>query len=91
MSKRVILAPKLDTGVATALRDELMEAVDDDMVLVGSAVEHLGALCLELILTAATLCQRAGHSVTIEAPSAQMIENLGRFGLTPDLLLESAA
>lgn len=91
MVKRVALGRKLDTAASSALRDELLTAADSDIVLDGAEVEQLGALCLEVILSVVALWPKSGHSVSLENPSSQMVDDLGRFGLTPDTLLECAA
>lgn len=91
MAKRVVLGQKLDTAASAGLWDALLKAKGDDIVLDGSHVDMLGAQCLELLLGAVALWRRDGHSVSLEDPSPQMIENLGRFGLTPDLMVEDAA
>jgi len=90
MAKRVILGPKLDTAASTNLRDELLRAEGEDIVLDGAHVDMLGASCLEVLLGAVELWRRDGHSVTLENPSPQLVENLGRFGLSPDLIVEGA-
>ncbi len=91
MAKMVTLVPKLDTAASVALRDEILAAVDEDLVFDGTVVEQVGGLCLELLMSAGTLWPKAGHSVSLENPSMQMVDDLKRFGLTPDTLLESAA
>ena len=91
MVKRVALAPKLDTAAAEELRQTLLDAKEQDIVIDGAAVEMIGALCVETLMLAAAIWKSAGHSFTIETPSPQMTENLGRMGLTPDTLLEYAA
>lgn len=88
MAKRLALGPKLDTASAPGLRDQLLAGIDGDLALDGGAVEQLGALCLEVILSAAALARSAGHRVTVENVSDAMVENLGRFGLTPETLTE---
>jgi len=90
MAKRIDLAPKLDTASTQTLRDHLLAAADQDIVLVGTQVELFGALALELIMSAANIWKRQGLAISLEDPSTQMIDDLHRFGLTPDTLLESA-
>lgn len=91
MVKRVVLATKLDTSAAAGLRTSLIAARDEDVVVDGSEVEMLGALCLETLMSAAVLWKRAGLELTFENLSGQMQDDLGRYGLTPDALLEYAA
>ncbi|MEM6388047.1 MAG: STAS domain-containing protein [Pseudomonadota bacterium] len=91
MVKQVTLSPKLDTAATAELRKNLLSAKDEDLVLDASSVEMIGGACLELLLSAGVLWKKAGHSITLENPSDQMADDLGRFGLTPDTLLEYAA
>ncbi len=91
MVKRVALAPKLDTAAAAELRNSLVDAQGDDIVLDGSAVEMIGALCIETLMSVAAIWSASGRSVTIEAASPQMIDDLSRLGLSTETLLEYAA
>ncbi len=91
MVTRVVLAPKLDTAASAELCKSLQAAKDDDLILEAGAVEMIGALCLELLLSAGVLWTQAGHSISLENPSQPMSDDLGHFGLTPDTLLEYAA
>lgn len=91
MAKQVALASKMDTAATVALRDEISAALDEDLVIDGSKVEHLGALGLEVLCSAVVLWKKAGKTVSLESPSTQLIDDLSRFGLTTDKLLEYAA
>jgi len=91
MAKQVSLAPKLDTAATASLRDELLSHVDEDLVLDGSKVEQLGGMSLELLMSVGALWRQAGKSVKLEEPSPQLLDDLNRYGLTPDTLLEFAA
>ena len=84
MAKRVVLDAKLDSATAETLREKLLEAEGDDIALDGSGVEQLGGLCLELLLSVRHLWGLAGKAVTIESPSQQLINDLGRFGLSEE-------
>jgi chemotaxis protein CheX len=90
MVKRVPLAAKLDTAASAELRETLISAGDEDIVLEAGAVEMLGGACVELLLTASVLWRKAGQAMTLENVSPQMADDLGRFGLTPETLLEFA-
>lgn len=91
MAKRVTLVPRLDTAASAALREDILAAQNEDLVFDGAGVEQIGGLCLELLMSAGVLWAKAGHAATLENPSLQMVDDLKRFGLTPDTLLESAA
>ena len=87
---RVPLAAKLDTAASAELRDRLISAKNDDIVLEAGAVEMLGGACAELLLSAGVLWRKTGHAITLENVSPQMADDLGRFGLSPETLLEFA-
>ena len=91
MAKQISLATKLDTASTAALRDEVLAAQGEDLIFDGSQVEQLGGLTLELLISVGALWRKAGHSVTLDNPSDQLVEELKRLGLTPDTLLEFAA
>ncbi len=90
MMKRIALAPKLETAAAAELRKSLVEAQDHDIVVDASAVEMIGALCVEILMSVAAVWSKHGRSVTIEDASPQMIDDLGILGLTTETLLEYA-
>lgn len=81
MVKRVTLMERLDSAAATPLRNELASAEGDDLVLVGTPVEFLGGLCLELLMCARQVWSAAGKTLTIEDASEAFCDNLSRFGL----------
>ncbi len=91
MAKKVTLVRKLDTAASAALRDEIRAAAGNDLIFDGAGVEQIGGLCLELLMSTGTLWPKDGRSVSLENPSLQMVDDLKRFGLTPDTLLETAA
>lgn len=91
MAKTVSLAAKLDTATAADLRTEIAAADGDDLIFDAGAVEHLGGLCLELLISTARLWQASGHAVSFENIPKQMADDLTQFGLTPDTLVENAA
>ncbi|NNE79650.1 MAG: STAS domain-containing protein [Silicimonas sp.] len=82
--KRLVLDEKLDTAAADKLRDAIVSAETDDIVADGAGVAVLGALCLELLMSARVLWTQNGKSFVLENPSEPLVENLVRFGVTPD-------
>ncbi|MEM7751823.1 MAG: STAS domain-containing protein [Pseudomonadota bacterium] len=91
MAKQVLLAAKLDTAASAELRDTLIAAQDDDIVLEAGAVQMLGGACVELLMSAAALWHNAGRRLSIQNASPQFLEDLETFGLAPDTFLEDAA
>ena len=91
MATDIVLDAKLDSAAAEPLKATLLKHQTDDISFDASAVEQLGGLCLEILMSAKYLWPVAGKSVRIAAPSPQMVEDLERFGLTPDDLEGSPA
>ena len=90
MTKKVILTAKLDSAAAETLRDQFLDARDQDILLDGSNVDYLGGLCLDLMMSAKHLWSGAGKSFALENPSASLVDDLGRFGLAQDTFAEDA-
>lgn len=84
MTERVVLTARLDSSAAIALRDRLLAAKGNDIVLDGSKVDFLGGLCLELLMSARHLWSAAGKTLSLQTPSARMVEDLGRFGISQE-------
>ena len=91
MAKLLSLATKLDTAATAKLRSDLEAASAEDIVFDGSQVEQMGALAVELLLSAVVLWRKAGQTISFENTSKQMIDDLGRMGLTPETLQEYVA
>lgn len=84
MANRLVLNAKLDTSSAGPLRDELVAAHGQDLVLDASDVEHIGALCAEVLMSVRHLWRQSDASITIENASSQLIDNLNQMGLSLD-------
>lgn len=84
MSATVQLAPRLDLPAASTLATTLKEHSDGELVLDMSEVKHLGALCLQVILSAATSAVDAGRSVSLINVSDRVIDQLRVMGMTPE-------
>ena len=82
MAKRIVLDAKLDSAAAEPLRDTLLTMQGEDLAFDGSGVAQIGGLCLELMMCVRHLWVANGKTVSLENPSAQMLDDLGRFGLT---------
>ncbi len=79
----VALAPRLDTAAAEPLWSELSRVHEHDTHLDASAVELLGARCLEVILTARNASKAAGRRFVVEPLSDAAVQDLRTFGLSP--------
>lgn len=91
MAQRLVLDAKLDSSSAGKLRDELVAANGEDIVLDAAHVDQLGALCVEVLMSARHLWAQQNKSLTIESPSLQLVDNLGRMGLSLDDIVTGEA
>lgn len=87
------LAPVLDGKAAIALRDEILNRPEGDLVLDGSDVSRVGGLCLQVLMAARAdrQAQNAGFSLVNASPD--MAENLilmGAFDLITSFATEEA-
>lgn len=86
MSDPVQLAPRLDLPAATALKTTLKDHTEGDLVMDLAEVKHLGALCLQVILSAATSAVSAGRSVSVINASDRVLDQLRVMGVTPETI-----
>ena len=82
------LAPRLDLASARGLAGALRERAGADLVIDAGAVNHLGALGLQVLASAALSWRAAGHRLRIDPRSEPFDAALTSFGL-PLSALES--
>lgn len=87
MSEPLVLAPKLDLAAASALKTALSERGEDDVVLDMSDVKHFGALCLQVVLCAATSAISEGRKISITNVSDRVTDQMRVMGMTPELIM----
>ncbi|MEM1076375.1 MAG: STAS domain-containing protein [Pseudomonadota bacterium] len=86
MSETIVLAPKLDLAAASDLAAQLRGHTSGDVTLDMSGVKHLGALCLQVLLSASCSIRENGYSVAISNVSDRVIEQMRLMGLTPEAI-----
>jgi chemotaxis protein CheX len=77
------LAEVLDLKAASALTAVLLGARGRDVDLNGSAVQRLGAQCLQVLLSARTTWEKDGLNLQIVNASHDLIEGLELLGVDP--------
>jgi chemotaxis protein CheX len=85
------LAETLDLKAAGPLRSALMDARGATVEIDASAVQRLGGLCLQVLLSAEATWATDGQRFTISAASAAFAEGARRMGapsLIPDLIIQ---
>lgn len=92
MTQTVVLESVLDLRAAGPLKANLLAARGGDVVLDGSAVERLGGLCLQVLLSALRTWRADGHVLTFVNVSEALAGQWSAFGASPsDLSAQDAA
>ena len=85
LSKTVQLATVLDMKAASPLADELLLARGSDLQVDGSAVQRIGAQCLQVLLAARQTWRADGATLVIVAPSEPLQNSVALLGATAAL------
>lgn len=91
MTAQLTLAPKLDFGAVKDLKTAILDQVGNDLEIDASDVEHMGTLCLQVLLAAANDWATAGHKFQIKNSSDTCLSQLSLHGYTPDTITGEAA
>lgn len=85
--KTLSLAPVLDLNEATALHGKLMSLRGSNVAIDASAVERVGALCLQVLLAAAKCWDEDKQSFTFHKVSDAFTKTTQLVGVNIDHLL----
>ncbi len=88
MTEPLILQPKLDLPAAAPLAEELKSRLGGPVVIDAGQVTHIGALCLQVLLSAAKSLKAAGHGMSITNASDKVVEQLAQMGFSPETVAE---
>ena len=80
MMASVTLPAVLDLQQAGPLRDELLALRGQPVIVDGSAVERLGGLCLQVLISAQQTWARDGLSLVIDEVSESFANQWNAFG-----------
>jgi len=81
-SKSVALPAVVDLDALDAIRDALLDAIEEGPVVVSAAaVERVSTNALFLLISAAETARRNHNEFAIGAPSAALTSAIGRLGL----------
>ena len=83
MTAVVVLAPVLDLRAAEPVRGERLGPPGRPVRLDGSAVERLGGLCLQLLLSAIRTWRADGQALTFINASKALTTQWSAFGASP--------
>ena len=80
MTAAVTLPAVLDVQQAGPLRDQLLALRGQSVTIDGSAVERLGGLCLQVLISAQQTWARDGLSLVIDQVSESFVQQWAAFG-----------
>ncbi|WP_426024383.1 STAS domain-containing protein [Brevundimonas sp. PWP3-1b1] len=89
MSETLILAEVLDLNAAEPLKAELLALRGHDLTLDASAVERLGGLCLQILMSARKTWAADGVNLSLGSASQYWTEQWAALG-APDFNTEGA-
>ncbi|MCA0921661.1 STAS domain-containing protein [Pseudooceanicola nanhaiensis] len=90
MTVNMTLPARLDVAAAGQLAEDLRSRLSDtgDIVIDAGPVAHLGALCLQVLLAAATSAHAAGRGFRLIQMSDRVLEQARYMGFTPETIAE---
>ena len=78
----IALPEVIDLDALDAIRDKLIDAVEDGAVtVIGSAVQRVSTNGLLMLISAAETARRNHNEFAVDAPSAAMLAAIDRLGL----------
>lgn len=86
-AKTLTLEKVLDLNEASALQKKLLELSGTDVVIDASGVEKTGAICVQVLMSAARTWEAAGKSFTYSEVSETFSKTLQLIGVNIDPLL----
>lgn len=86
MAEPLVLAPKLDLAAASDLMTALRSRKEAEVIIDMSDVKHLGALCLQVLLSAAQTAQAEQRRITITNTSDRVLDQMRVMGMTPETI-----
>lgn len=89
MSGAMQLPARLDLPVAMQLTSDL-KALEGNISIDASAVNHLGALCLQALVAASRKAHANGHSFELIGASDKVLEQMKVMGASPEKLMDNS-
>lgn len=86
-AKTLSLDNVLDLNAASSLHSQLMAERGSDLAIDGSAVERVGALCIQVLMSAAKTWEEEKHSLTFSQMSDAFMKTMQLAGVTYDHML----
>ncbi len=91
MTQTVQLAGKLDLSAVAGLHETLMGAKGRDVICDLRDARHIGALCLQVLLSAAQTAKDTGQQFKVVGASPRVRGQIEIMGFNPDTLTKGTA
>lgn len=82
MNAEIVLSPVLDLRAAAPLKTEILALRGQAVTLDGSAVQRLGGLCFQVLLSAIKTWREEGQSLTFINVSEALVAQWNALGAT---------
>ena len=86
MSEPIVLEPKLDLAAASGLTNTLRSCKDEEIVLDLAEVKHFGALCMQVVISAAATAHSEDRKISITNVSDRVLDQMRVMGMTPETI-----
>jgi chemotaxis protein CheX len=86
MTDPIVLAPRLDITAASDLLTTLRGRTEAEVVVDLKEVKHLGALCLQVLLSAAKSLTAEERKIKIINTSDRVLDQMRVMGMTPEAI-----
>lgn len=86
-AKTLSLDNVLDLNAAGSLHSKLMELRGSDIVIDASSVERVGALCIQVLMSASKTWEEEKHSLTFSQMSDALMKTMQLSGVNYDHML----
>jgi chemotaxis protein CheX len=75
---------RLDLPAASRLRQALQDCPDHEVIVDMAQVTHLGALCVQVLISAARSLQSQGRNLSMLNTTDRVLDQLRLMGFTPE-------
>jgi chemotaxis protein CheX len=86
----ISLSGRLDLSAVGQLHDQLLARTDGDVTISLAEVTQLGALCVQVLISAARTTRAKGFNLHLTDASGLVLSQLAAMGLTPETIMEGS-
>ena len=91
MADPISLSGKLDLAAVGSLHEKLLSHKSQDVTVSLADVTQLGALCAQVLISAANLCRSDGFEFKLINTNDRVLGQLAAMGMTPETIMEGSS